>query len=293
MEIKEYTELLISVLRSCDLPQKEITYRSDNLKQAENKPSSISIVGNRYHDLAHEIKSLNFLQQFGKTQISCDYAHKPGSDLILNDKYYIECVCASAGDVRISGFEKYCTKNTLGKVIDYNEKANILYSRLTTAIKAKRDFYEERKGRSIPTDKPYIIFLGLGSLANEMFAEDNGFALTSILFGRGNPQIIINSKTGAVVDSGYSHNFKINKWNGSAIDCNVFCSQDYCCVSAILFTDADLFTPYSSNNTFLFINPFADVRVLKKDFKGLVYWSANPDETYSARRNGHKCINTP
>lgn len=290
MEISKYSEQLISALGELGLSDKEVKYRCKNLIHAESELSCINVVGERYFSLAHEIKSIAFLQQFGETRISHDCSHKPGCDLILNDKYYIECVCASAGDVEKNGFEKYSFKNTRGEVVDYGEKKNILYSRLTTVIKEKLDFYEKHKGESIPPDKPYIIFVGLGSLAYEMFAETNGFALTAILFGRGNPTLTFDSSLEKAPEWGYSHNEVLIKWNGQTIDCNIFCSPDYRCVSAILFSEADLNDKYDATNTWLFINPNATNELIKKDFEGLVYWCASQDGRYFARKRGHIVI---
>ena len=61
------------------------------------KESEISQFNDRYYNLAHEIKSFHFLQQFGCLLISEDSRGIAGCDCKLNERYQIECVCSSVG----------------------------------------------------------------------------------------------------------------------------------------------------------------------------------------------------
>lgn len=121
MNLCDYSEQLFEILRHSGLSKKEIDYRIMNLKRAERGSSDISKVGDRCYNLAHEIRSLQFLEQYGNVSVSQDSASVAGVDYILND-YYIECVCASAGNAKENGLEKCCVKNTLGMLIEYSEK---------------------------------------------------------------------------------------------------------------------------------------------------------------------------
>lgn len=102
---------------------------------------------------------------------------------------------------------------------------------------------------------PYIIFLGLGSLAMEIISGDNGIEFTSILLGKGLPTITINTETHEIVGQGYTFQPTIEKWNKQVIDSAVFCNPKYTCVSGVLISDADLYEEYNGYNTWLFINP--------------------------------------
>lgn len=99
MNIAEYTEYLCNILQNSLLEPHELSYRTQRIKEAEGiSGSQISIVSDRYYSLAHEIKALKYLNQFGFVQAAADHNHESGCDYILNNKYQIECVCSTAGD---------------------------------------------------------------------------------------------------------------------------------------------------------------------------------------------------
>ena len=109
-----------------------------------------------------------------------------------------------------------------------------------------------------------------------MFCGDCGIELTGVLLGKGCPYVSFDSK-GNVVHHGYTHNesfLKKTKEKTVDIDCNIFCWENYRCVSGIIFTKAKLFEEYTTSNTWLLVNPYANVKISKKDFPGMIYWTA-------------------
>lgn len=287
-DLEKNTEKLLDVLKSSNISLKEFHHRERNLREAEALPgSAISSVSDRYYSLAHEIKSMAFLQNFGIISVAEDANHHAGCDFILNDHYQIECVCCSAGNAaEESGLASMASLNNLdGKIIDYGREKAILYSRLTNSIKEKTDFFSRhvKKGTLNP-QKPYIIFLGLGSLSLELFAGEFGIEITSILFGKGNPTFLLDPSTGKLHDNGYTHEKFLRKYNGAMLDCNIFMNSAYNCVSGIIVSAADLSEEYSAENTWMFINPFACTHIIKKDFSGMVYWDKTAQEYYPRRK---------
>ena len=289
MTLEDYNTYLHEQLESLDLPHKELTHRCAALTQALNN-STKGRIDTRYYNLAHEIKALQILRIYGEIEPALDYKHTDGCDVILDDHYQIEFVCASPGtNTAESGYDRFSVRNLKGFMInDYAEKERFLFTRIATALDAKLSFYKKHiPNNSISNDKPYLIFLGLGELAIEIFCGDNGISLTGVLLGKGCPTITI-SGDGTVIDRGYTHNENFPKYNGAPIDCNLFCREEYCCISGVIFSEADLFTDYTTQNTWLFLNPFAKNKIRKKDFPGMVYWSANKYGDYSPRRNGKR-----
>lgn len=290
MTLSECTDNLLSTLRTMGLPEEEYAYRKNDLLQANDGCTYFCNLGPRYYNLAHEIKSMAFLQQFGIVSPSFDSKHTPGCDAKLNNQYQIEFVCTSPGTkTDKSGFDRFSIRNMKGSMFgDYSEKERFLFSRITSVLHEKRRFYEHHLTQNtISPNKPYLIFLGLGSLAEEMFAGNYGIALTGVLLGKGCPTITINS-SGNVIARGYSHNENFPKYSGVPIDCNLFCRDEFRCVSAVIFSDASLGEDYTTKNTWLFMNPFANNKVIKKDFHGMVYWSANSNWDYLPRCRGKR-----
>ena len=121
---------------------------------------------------------------------------------------------------------------------------------------------------------PYLVFLGLGELAPDMLGDDYGADLLGALMGKGAPKLKI-SENGSTIDWSYVHRDTISKFNGASIKSNLFALTAYGIVSGIIFSDTGLFEEYTCKNTWLFLNPSATVQVVKKDFDGMVYWSAD------------------
>ena len=275
---------LYNILDNCGISHKEIQLRKKRIKQSIDliQREESLLAYSQYHQRAHEIESIPFLKRFGALKITEDSKHNEGCDFILNDNIFIECVCASTGDISKNNLNEFMGEG----IFDYNKKKEILNTRFTSSLCDKVRFYYERVRKSIPENSPYIIFLKTGSLAYEWFEEKYGMALLDILLGRGNLRITIDTSNGQVIDKGYTHKQYIKKYNGKKIDCNLFLNNDFRCVSGILLTTSPLGEKYSYKNTFLFINPFASHKIVAKDFWGLIYWKADKNGNYSPRRKG-------
>lgn len=284
----ENTTWLLELLSSCNVSTKEFEHRKFALEAAQKmSESEISHFNDRYYNLAHEIKSLYFLSQFGNVLISEDCNHNSGCDCKLNDHYQIECVCSSAGN-KTDGIDLFGKKikDSTFRVGRYEE--SFLLCRLTSSIREKLNFYKSHiKNGTISDKSPYIIFLGLGSLSNEMFAGDNGIRFTGMLFGKGNPILSIDLDTGRMTPAGYTHNKVLYNHNRSEIDCNIFSAEEYRCVSGIIISSAKLFEKYSFDNTWLFMNPMANVNIDHKDFPNMVCWDVYRGDEYVPYKDGH------
>jgi len=275
---------LYDILDNCGISSREVQFRKNRLQQSIDrikKEESLSAYS-QYHQRAHEIESIPFLKQFGNLKITEDWKNSEGCDFVLNGHIYIECVCASAGDISKNKLDEFMGEG----VFDYIKKKEILNTRFTSSLNDKVRFYYKRVGKSIPKDSPYIIFLTTGSLAYEWFEEEYGMALLDILLGRGFPRITIDTASGKLINSDYTHKDYIEKHNGEKIDCNLFLNKRFRCVSAILLATAPLGEKYSYKNTFLFINPYASHKIFAKDFWGLIYWKVNNKGYYIPRRKG-------
>jgi len=290
--LKLNTEWLLEMLRSCEVSSAEFEHRKTSLLEAySHRGSAISNISDRYYNLAHEIKSFLFLRQFGAVSISEDCKHQTGCDCLLNDNYQIECVCSSAGEnTGKTGLAELCTMNNLnGQLVDYGKKKEILYCRLTSSIKEKLDFYKRHiADKTISQDMPYIIFLGLGALSQELFPGDNGIEFTSILYGKGNPTMSIDTETGQILSNGYAHNHALINHNKAEINCNIFSSEEYRCISGIMISAARLEEEYTIENSWLFLNPNAVIKTAPSDFSDMVCWDLYNQSEYGPYRAGKK-----
>ena len=230
----------------------------------------------RFFELSHEIESYLFLKQFGNVYMSSDMRHEEGADYVFNSQYYIECVCSTPGEKKKNGLDKYLLRTGS---FDYNEFKRLLYARFTSSLYEKADFYKKHINKSIPEGAPYLIFCSPGRLLYNWFPEQYGIAFTDILFGRGFPTITVDEKTGEIVESGYSHTLTFEKYNGKEISSNLFCTPDFRCVSCIILASG-IKEEYTSENTFLFINPFADNPILPSLFHGVPTWKRESGSSY-------------
>lgn len=265
----EYEELL-KILHGADLSEREKKYRIDQIDRIyeDIKRRKRNDDYNAFLQRAHEIRSFQFLRNIGQLIVASDSNHTPGPDFIL-EGIYVECVCSTLGDVEKTGLANYLKYNV---IIDYKEKNQLLKERLISSISGKVNCYYEHVGKKvIEKNRPYIIFLSLGRLSMEWFPEENGIALTEILFGRGNPRVIYDNTTDEIVGMDYSHEDLLIKHNGAELDCNLFLSNEYKCVSAIMLA-TECGAEYSSKNIFLFLNPFANNKVDSTIFHGITIW---------------------
>lgn len=269
---KDKTELF-EILESSDLCKTEIELRKKRLIESIDliQKTESREYYNRFNQLAHEIRSIPFLKQFGNLKITEDSKNSKGCDFVLNGKVYIECVCVSEGQADKSGLEYPILSQG---VHSYNEIRNLINLRFTNTLKSKLEFYEERVGESIPEDKPYIIYVSSGGITEGWFCLD-GNALFDVLYGMGNMTITIDPVNLQVLDSGFTHNTVITKpQNEVEVDCNIFRDVNYEDVSAILLTSV-IHQKYTFNNTYLYINPMARHKIEVTDFLGIKYCEAN------------------
>ena len=261
----------------------EREYRKEVLLSAFNRlrERKTTEERDRVLQLMHEIESYLFLHSLGTAKMAIDSKHESGSDFIFDKDISIECVCATMGDAESSGLNKYLGEG----FYDYNEKKRLINARLTNSLCEKTKFYYNHNKPNKQINDPYVIFLSLGILTYEWFGEEYGKALTDVLLGRGNQQFIVNTKTGEVIESGYEHTISFKKWNGAEITSNLFLCPDFQCVSAILLATMST-DKYSSQNTFLFVNPFAKTPIDPKRFGDIVYWKENSSNEYRPYRDG-------
>lgn len=139
----------------------------------------------------------------------------------------------------------------------------------------------------VKKDEACIIFISLGDIAQDFFSGKYGFDFLNVLIGKSHLTLRIDKNTNKFIDSYYSHVDTIKKQNGLSIDANFFVNTDNKHVSAILFTDAYICDLYDTNNTFLFVNPYAINKVKVKDFSDLIYWKGNNDMEYIPRYRGN------
>lgn len=268
--LKESKEMLLDILKDSQIPEKEKQYRKKELLNVYEKIIKDEKMSSRYYELAHEIKSIKFLECFPDFKTALDHKHESGADFKIFDKYNIECVCSSSGNEVENGLDKLEGTGT-----DYNKKEQIILTRLTGSIKAKRDFYYKHIDKGIiKRDEAYIIFISLGNLAYKAKIGVYGFDLNKILLGVGHLQIELDKNTLRPIRKRYAYNDSIIKHNNAEINCNIFKDKKYDCISAIIFTDAILDEYYTNKNTFLFINPIAKNKIFANRFKELVYWKS-------------------
>lgn len=92
------TKMLIEILDKSNINEKEKEYRKKELLDIYNKMLNDNVIYNKYYDIAHEIKSLEFLSKYPNMLISDDHLHKSGCDFKICNNYNIECVSSSSGD---------------------------------------------------------------------------------------------------------------------------------------------------------------------------------------------------
>ena len=270
-----HTDMLLKILDNSDISPQEIEYRKNELLKIYNDMVKKNVIDNRYYNISHEIRSLEFLSKYPNMMMAQDHLSKAGCDFQIYNNYLVECVCSSSGEEENNGLDKFHGSG----VFDYGKKEQIILTRLTQSLLEKKDFYNKHLLNDVIKQKqPYIVFLGLGNLTYGTFTGKYGFLLNKILLGVGHDVLYIDRKTNKFIKTEYAHNNFIINHNGSEIDCNIFVNPNYSCMSAILFTTANLEEHYTPDNTFLFINPSANNKIYANRFYDLVYWKAYREE---------------
>lgn len=286
---QKHTDMLIEILDTSLIDQKEKDYRKNTLLNVYNKMKRENKIYNRYYELSHEIRSLEFLEFYGNVQIANDRKSKEaGCDFLFDCNYQIECVCSSSGNEKINGLDKFHGSG----VFDYNKKENIILTRFTKSIDDKVKFYfDHLKNGTISENNPYIIFLGIGNLSYGTFVGKFGFVLNKVLFGVGSKRLHYDLKENKFIKMDYTYTDAISNHNGAEIECNIFNNKKNDCISAIVYSVASLDERYDKTNTFLFINPLARKKIKVNIFKNLIYWRKNKDGLYLPRCNGKSLNN--
>lgn len=272
----DHTTMLLDILEKSNVDLKEKEYRKKELLDIYNHMKDTQIINNKYYNISHEIRSLEFLENYPNIKIAQDHLSKSGCDFEIYNNYLIECVCSSSGDEEKNGLIEFHGSG----IFDYSKKEQIILTRLTQSLKEKKDFYNLHCiNNTIDKQSPYIVFLGLGNLTYGTFTGKYGFMLNKILFGVGHDVLFLDRQTNKIIKTEYHHNVNIHNHNGSEIDCNIFCNKDYDCISAILFSVASLDEHFTPQNTFLFINPYAKNKIYANKFKNLIYWKSHKEKT--------------
>lgn len=134
---KEINEKLINILDNSNLDKKEIRTRKEKLNKKLNDMIDKKEIDNHYVSLAHEIKSYQFLKEYGCLQMARDSNSEVGPDFKLNN-YKIECVCCSSGETDKNGLENYrLSENRKSMIVDYNKLLEVLLPRITQELCTK------------------------------------------------------------------------------------------------------------------------------------------------------------
>lgn len=140
--ITKYHLSLINIIKKTYWPEKEKDDRINKLNEEFKKIQQIGKITSRYNSLAHEIKSYDFLKNFGQIKMSFDSQHIKGPDIKMND-YRIECVSSSAGEVEAEFEKDHLNENKKFVMYDYKDKLKYLLPRLTNSLKAKSDKFKD------------------------------------------------------------------------------------------------------------------------------------------------------
>ncbi len=281
---RESYKSLIEILKNSEIQEKERKYREEALNMYYKNMYSKEKFNNEmliaFYSHAHEIRSYEFLKKFGKVTPFNDHQHQGGCDFILNNEYLIECVCTNEGKTNLSD-EIFNTKMDY-----YNDTNEIIYSRISSVIFDKLKKYKrDCKKVFIDSKKPFILFIGLGELAEITYAGKYGIELNKILIGKGMSTTIIDRKSNKVLYQGYSHINNILKSRNKKIDaCNIFYDDSFSQIDAIILSYSTLSTNYNFNNTFMYFNPKSQRRIKISDFKNMIYWKLK-DGYYAPYKN--------
>lgn len=283
--------ILKSILTSLNslLGQKETDYRIGKLERAYNEMTCQKKILDSYYSIAHEIRTIEMFSEMGDITISLDSNNQPGIDLEYKN-ILIECVVSTTGKdqnydmLKKSGYQEY------NKIIDYNAKFHQISLRVLSVLASKRDkYYEDVNKNVISKEKPYCIFINLGSLAQEWFPGKLCNEATRFLVGRGHPMITIDKTTGKQVGGiTYGHIPYIKNNNSADVICNFFGDVKNCVISAVIVTTAELNDRYSKDNVVIFTNPLANNKIMLKDFKNIPYWKVNDNQEYVPRISGRR-----
>lgn len=288
-EILAFNERLSEIIDQFPISIEEKEYRKKQVSFALTALLNDTEKSNRYFNLAHEVLSLHFLENFGSILISSDKHHQVGPDVRIG-KYFIECVCSSKGNIVENGLCKFTGSGTFDVSIKYRSTLPRITSSL---VEKSRKLNEYRIKGIIPKDSPIIIFLGMGSLKQYLRLGEHGQELNRVLIGKGDMQLQIDRETMELIKVTYSNNEKIIKHNSSEITAKFFMQPENEHIDGILISTAHLFDDYNKLNTFLFINPNSKNEIDIRDFKDVYYWKTDQASTYCLYRNSERIEEKP
>lgn len=289
-QLKELTNDLVEVMRKNNLPEKEIEYRAERLlKAAEALPAPCEAIYSKYYDTAHEIRCLQFLNKYGSVHMALDSKKEAGCDFTINGRIQVECICCSPGKSEENGWADYLRTESQWVMRDAKTAESFILSRITNALSKKREFYYDhiRKG-TVCKDKPYVVFIALGSLYTKALFGDTGLSVLRILFGVDNEIINYDGSCDKLYFDGYSYSEKMKKWNGAQIDSALFYMKEYSCISGVIVTTSGIDTSYPESETWLFTNPYAINRLTEDDLNGMPSWRENGKGKYVFLANDDK-----
>lgn len=280
-----YCELLnqISSVWPEKFRDKEIKHRQNKLLTELKNSKCKNHFTKGLYGITHEIRCLRFLQS-AKVEFSSalDSKNKAGPDIRYSSSVdgrciNLECTACTYGDKSIDDQligSKYSINNyEYGnvRVITGGRKdlESIFLRRITQRI------IDKATGNQNKENEPFVIWIGAGELADKCIFGACGEILLDILFGMEIPIVDYSSEPPRLY-SLLDKKIKSNKDNN--IDLGYFSNEKkesiskhiYESISGIIFSTGGLRDLYTTDNTFLFINPFAgeNKKITAEDFSG-------------------------
>jgi len=196
-----------------------------------------------------------------------------GSDFIVNNKIYIECVAPTKGDpCKSNSVPEMFLAEAPEEMHAQDVPVDKMILRITQAIKDKAlDQYENWKSKNwFEQDFSFVIAINTGDLE---YPEDSSMPnIIKALFGFQFLQINIkNGKTS------YSHRNEIEKSNKKPVLVNYFISDSFSFVSGVLFSNKRVLNhPDNIGDDCIFVNnPFANHPVDDSVVKLFKNWNAD------------------
>lgn len=285
---EESMDIVMNILNESNISDKK--NRIDRITNIYNKMLKEKNPDREFYSLAHEIKGYDFINSFGDASLSNDEKHKAGPDITFG-KYRIECVCCSEGSILDAGYAEYSIIHTRKKtkIINYNKTREFLLPRLTNSLITKKEkiVYNYIENNIIKFDEYPIIFISLGELNIDFHSGTYAENFLEILIGKGPLTYVFDRESKKLIDCYWQKNETIKKNNGNElvdVPANFFNNGNKK-ISGIIFSTANIYEKYTLNNTFLFLNPYAENQIDINDFKNIIYWRCNEKNEYIPMKN--------
>lgn len=254
---------------------KEIKHRQNKLLTELTDSKCKNHFTKGLYGITHEIRCLHFLQS-AKVAFSSalDSKSKAGPDIRYSSSVdgrciNLECTACTYGDKSIDD-QLIDSKDSINnyeygnvRVITGRRKdlESIFLRRITQRI------IDKANGNQNKENEPFVIWIGVGELADKCIFGACGEILLDILFGMEIPIVDYSSEPPRLY-SLLDKKIKSNK--GNNIDLGCFSNGKNESISGIIFSTGGLRDLYTTDNTFLFINPFAgeNKKITAEDFSG-------------------------